>query len=54
MFWITVTIVIISVFVSMTWTIIKNDVQGGFGIGAWMVSLPSVLMMAFYFKWSEE
>ena len=43
--WITVVIVILSIFASITWTVMKQDIQGGFGLGAWMVSLPSVLIM---------
>ncbi|KAL9118045.1 MAG: hypothetical protein Q9187_005412 [Circinaria calcarea] len=54
MFWITVLIVLLSIIVSTTWTAVKGDIQGGFGLGAWIVSVPGVLMMAFFFKWSED
>ncbi|KAL9123279.1 MAG: hypothetical protein Q9187_000151, partial [Circinaria calcarea] len=54
MFWTIVGIVIVSIIVSTTWTVVKGDIQGGFGVGAWMVSVPNVLMVAFFLKWSGE
>ena len=40
--------------VSMLWSIIRNDVSGGFGIGSWLVSVSTLAMMAYFSKWSQE
>lgn len=53
-FWATLAILGASVLVSTLWAVLKNDVQGGFGVGAWMVSVPSALMMASFFRWSGD
>jgi hypothetical protein len=53
-FWMLVLFVCLSLFASCIWTVLKGDIQGGFGIGAWMVSVPSVMMLAFVFKWSDD
>lgn len=31
--------------VSVTWTVTRSDVQGGFGIGAWLTSVQAVVLM---------
>lgn len=39
--------------VSVAWTIAKDDVQGGFGVGAWLVSVQSVVVMLVVTRWLE-
>ena len=54
MFWVTIGTVLLSFILSTVWTAVKGDIQGGFGLGAWIISVPNVLMVAFFFKWSGE
>lgn len=53
-FWMLVLFACLSLLASCMWTVLKGDIQGGFGVGAWMVSVPSVVMLAFVFKWSDD
>ena len=39
---------------STLWSILRNDVSGGFGIGSWLVSASTLGMMAYFSKWSQE
>jgi len=36
------------------WSIRKRDVQGGFGMGAWVMSILCALLMVVLAKWSQE
>ena len=49
-FYYALTITTLSFIVSLLWAILMNDVQGGFGIGAWMVAIPSVMLMALHLR----
>ncbi|MCJ1380772.1 hypothetical protein MMC17_003881 [Xylographa soralifera] len=40
--------------VSTLWSVLRNDVSGGFGIGSWLVSASTLGMMAYFSKWSQE
>lgn len=44
---------LVSGVVSVTWTLVRNDVQGGFGIGAWLTSVQAVVLMMVLAKWNE-
>ncbi|MCJ1438964.1 hypothetical protein MMC27_008354 [Xylographa pallens] len=39
---------------STLWSILRNDVSGGFGIGSWLVSALTLGIMAYFSKWSQE
>jgi nitrate reductase NapE component len=53
-FWMPVIFVCLSLVASSMWTVLKGDIQGGFGFRVWMVSVPSVLTLAFVFNWSDD
>jgi hypothetical protein len=44
---------LVSGIVSVAWAIARDDVQGGFGIGAWLASVQAVVVMLVVTKWSE-
>lgn len=44
---------LVSGIVSVAWAIARDDVQGGFGIGAWLASVQSVVVMLVVTKWLE-
>lgn len=43
-------IIVLSLLASLLWAILKDDVQGGFGIGAWIVSVPGFVFMLLQFR----
>ncbi|MCJ1403746.1 hypothetical protein MMC11_006969 [Xylographa trunciseda] len=47
-------IIFLSCALSLLWAIFRSDVSGGFGMGAWLVSLSTLGMMAFFSKWSQQ
>lgn len=51
-FWLTLVVVLMSVLISSFWACLKKDIQGAFAIGAWLVSIPTVITTACYIKWS--
>jgi hypothetical protein len=44
---------LVSGIVATAWSIARDDVQGGFGIGAWLTSMEAVVMMLVITKWIE-
>jgi hypothetical protein len=44
---------VVSGIVSVAWAITRDDVQGGFGIGAWLASVQAVVVALVITKWSE-
>ncbi|KAH7355924.1 hypothetical protein BKA66DRAFT_474440 [Pyrenochaeta sp. MPI-SDFR-AT-0127] len=52
-FWMVMVTVILSVVLCIIWASLKGDVQGGSGLGALIIAVPSVIMAAFMFKISD-
>ena len=46
-------VMLVSGIVSVAWAVARDDVQGGFGIGAWLASMLGVVVMLLATKWSE-
>ncbi|KAH6635867.1 hypothetical protein F5144DRAFT_159885 [Chaetomium tenue] len=44
---------VISGIVAVVWTVVRDDVQGGFGIGAWLTSVQAIVVMLVITKWLE-
>ncbi|SPO06948.1 uncharacterized protein DNG_09642, partial [Cephalotrichum gorgonifer] len=44
---------VVSGVVSTAWAIARDDVQGGFGIGAWLTSMEAIVLMLVVTKWME-
>lgn len=44
----------VSGIVAVVWSVTKRDVQGGMGIGAYLVTIQTAIMMAFFFWWQEK
>lgn len=44
---------LVSGIVSAAWAIARDDVQGGFGIGAWLTSVEAIVLMLVVTKWME-
>jgi hypothetical protein len=44
---------LVSGIVATAWAIARDDVQGGFGIGAWLTSVEAILVMLVVTKWME-
>ena len=44
---------VVSGIVAMAWSIARDDVQGGFGIGAWLTSVQAIVLMLVVTKWME-
>lgn len=44
---------LVSGIVSVAWAVARDDVQGGFGIGAWLASVQSVVVMLVVTRWTE-
>lgn len=44
---------LISGIVAVVWAVVKDDVQGGFGIGAWLTSVQAIVVMLVVTKWLE-
>jgi hypothetical protein len=53
-YWVLVLTVVLSLMMSILWATLKHDLQGGSSIGAWTVGVPSVIMLAFVLKWSDD
>lgn len=49
-FWVIILTALAGVLMSALWSSIRGDIQGGMGLGALIVALPSVLMTAFLFR----
>ncbi|KAK0652541.1 hypothetical protein B0T16DRAFT_490373 [Cercophora newfieldiana] len=49
-FWILIVTMLAGVVVAGVWSGLKDDVQGGSGLGAFMVALPTAVMAAFLFR----
>lgn len=49
----TLLMLLVSGVVSVTWAVVRDDIQGGFGIGAWMTSVQAVMLMMVLAKWNE-
>jgi len=45
---------LVSGVVSVAWAVARDDVQGGFGIGAWMASVQSIVVMLVVTRWTES
>ena len=54
LFWFSFVVVIFSLIVSSIWAGIRKDIQGAFGIGAWIVAIPGVTTMAMHFRWGHD
>ncbi|KAF2178921.1 hypothetical protein K469DRAFT_597856 [Zopfia rhizophila CBS 207.26] len=52
-FWMIMVTVVCSVILCILWTSVKGDIQGGSGLGTLILALPSVIMAAFMFKFSD-
>jgi hypothetical protein len=50
----TLCIILISGLVAILWAVIRHDIQGGFGIGAWMTSVLGLILMIYSTKWGQE
>ncbi|KAK3295275.1 uncharacterized protein B0H64DRAFT_143713 [Chaetomium fimeti] len=44
---------LVSMIVAVVWAVVKGDVQGAFGIGAWVTSVEAILVMLVVTKWLE-
>ncbi len=44
---------VVSGVLSTAWAIARDDVQGGFGIGAWLTSVEAIVLMLVVTKWME-
>lgn len=53
MTWLTGIVVTLSGVVSVVYAVVKNDVSGGFAIGAYVIAFWVAWMTAFYFQWKE-
>jgi hypothetical protein len=53
-FWVILATVFASILLSILWASIKGDIQGGSGLGALILALPSVIMAAFMFRVAED
>lgn len=53
-FWLMTLNVCSRLLLSILWTKLKGDLKGAFAIGAWVISVPTVLMLAFVIKWSDD
>ncbi|KAM0322560.1 hypothetical protein ACHAQA_009407 [Verticillium albo-atrum] len=49
----TLLILLVSGIVAVTWAVVRDDVQGGFGIGAWVTSVQAVVLMIVFVRWNE-
>ena len=45
---------VLSGVLSVAWAILRNDVQGAFSIGTWIVTLEATWMTAIFFKWKQH
>jgi hypothetical protein len=45
---------LVSGLVAAAWAIVRDDVQGGFGIGAWLTSVEAIVVMLVVTKWIES
>ncbi len=46
-------ILMASAIFSVTWAVLRDDIQGGFGIGAWLTSVQTIALMMILTKWNE-
>ncbi|CZR60637.1 uncharacterized protein PAC_10533 [Phialocephala subalpina] len=53
-FWITMTTIFASVLAAVLWSSLRDDIQGGVGLGAMGVALPPVIMAAFLFRLTHD
>ncbi|KAH6838570.1 hypothetical protein B0I37DRAFT_409119 [Chaetomium sp. MPI-CAGE-AT-0009] len=44
---------LISMIVAVVWAVVKDDVQGAFGIGAWLTSVEAIVVMLVVTQWLE-
>lgn len=49
----TLVILLFSAVVAVVWVVVRDDVQGGVGIGAWLTSVLAVVLMLVLTRWSE-
>jgi hypothetical protein len=49
-FWITMVTIFASMLAFVLWTSLREDIQGGAGLGSLILALPPVIMAAFLFK----
>lgn len=52
-FWVLMVTIGSSVILSICWSALKRDVQGGSGLGTLVLTLPSVVMAAFFFRFAN-
>jgi hypothetical protein len=52
-FWIVITVIFGSILASILWSSLRNDIQGGIGIGTLIIAVPPVIMTAFLFRLSS-
>jgi hypothetical protein len=53
-FWIIISTVFSSVVLSICWSARRHDVQGGSGLGTLVLTLPTVVMAAFIFRFTNH
>jgi hypothetical protein len=53
-FWITMSTVFASILAGVLWSSIRDDIQGGTGLGSMIIAFPPVIMAAFLFKFTAE
>lgn len=53
-FWLVIVTVLGSVILSICWSALQKDVQGGSGLGTLVMTLPTVVMGAFVFRFTNH
>jgi F0F1-type ATP synthase assembly protein I len=53
-FWIIMATIFGSVVLSITWSVLRRDVQGGSSLGSLELMLPSVVMTTFIFRFTNH
>ena len=49
----TLVILLASAVVAVAWAVVRDDIQGGMGIGAWLTGVQAVALMLVLTRWSE-
>jgi len=52
-FWVIIATVLASLVLSICWSALRDDVQGGSGLGTLVLTLPTVVMAAFIFRFTN-
>jgi hypothetical protein len=49
-FWTIMTTVLGSILASIVWGVVREDIQGGTGLGQLIIAFPPIILAAFFFK----